>query len=103
MGACPGTPRRAGASRVAEAGAVAAGRLTASISSVGPRAPPSAPRSTRGGTLMDRPLLVVAGALAWLGLAGAGARAEMIPWGYSWTPNVAAVSADVPGAGKIVL
>ena len=52
---------------------------------------------------MHRPLLVVASALTWLGLAGAGARAEMISWGYSWTPNVAAVYADGSGTGKIVL
>jgi hypothetical protein len=53
---------------------------------------------------MHRPLLVAVGtAVTWLGLAGAGARAEMIPWSYSWTPNVTAVSADSPGTGKIVL
>ena len=53
---------------------------------------------------MHRPLLVVVGtALTWLGLAGAGARAEMISWGYSWTPSFATLSADSPGTGKIVL
>jgi hypothetical protein len=52
---------------------------------------------------MHRPLLAVAGAaLTWLGFA-IGARAEMIPWGYSWTPSIAAVAADSPGTGKIVL
>jgi hypothetical protein len=52
---------------------------------------------------MHRPLLVLVGTLVWFGLDGAGARAEMIPWGYSWTPSVGAVDADVPGTGKILL
>jgi hypothetical protein len=36
-------------------------------------------------------------------LAGASARADLIPWSYNWTPSVPAVFADSPGTGKISL
>jgi hypothetical protein len=56
---------------------------------------------------MYRPFVLVLGTVAaWLGLTAAGARAdfitEPIPWGYGWTASVPAVTADNPGAGKVV-
>jgi hypothetical protein len=41
--------------------------------------------------------------LAVLLLASAGARADLVPWSYNWTPAAPTILADSPGTGKILL
>src|SRR6476619_6780639 len=36
-------------------------------------------------------------------LAGAQARAELVPWSYNWTPSATEILADDPTTGKIIL
>jgi hypothetical protein len=41
--------------------------------------------------------------LAVLLLASGGARADLVPWSYNWTPSAPTILADSPGTGKILL